>query len=48
MYAIDPGKPIITETLPNGTTITYLNYLDPEMRRRARDGAIGSDLFIYL
>jgi hypothetical protein len=47
MYAVDPNKPIITETLPDGTTITYLNYLNPEMRMRARDWAMGPDLDIY-
>jgi hypothetical protein len=41
MYAVDPNKPIITETLPDGTTITYLNYLNPEMRMQAKKWAIG-------
>jgi hypothetical protein len=47
MYAVDPNKPYITETLPDGTIITYLNYLNPEMRRRARDWAMGLALAIY-
>jgi hypothetical protein len=46
MYAVDPNKPVITETLPDGTTITYLNYLNPEMRMQAKKWAMRSYLAI--